>query len=114
VVVKDPDGRRWQVRRILMSRRKVEDPLSDHPFDPIRVGVTGMAAGITAMIETVGLPFVVTFKVVFRRPFKVEAFPLDTPEERRSWQVPGLRASGRAAKGLRARIRAGGEPALSA
>src|SRR3954452_23752150 len=95
-----------------MSRRKVEDPLSDHPFDPIRVGVTGMAAGLTAMIETVALPFVVTFKVVFRRPFKVEAFPLDDPKERQSWQVPGLRASVRAAKGVRARIKSGAEPAL--
>jgi hypothetical protein len=114
VVVKDPDGRRWQVRRILMSRRKVEDPLSDLPFDPIRMGVTGMAAGLTAMIETVALPFVVTFKVVFRRPFRVEAFPLDEPNERQSWQIPGLRASGRAAKGIRARIKAGAEPALPA
>jgi hypothetical protein len=114
VVVKDPEGRRWRVRRVLMSRRKVEDPLSDLPFDPIRMGVTGMAAGMTAILETIFLPFVVTFKVVFRRPFKVEAMPLDKPEDARSWQVPGLRASGRAAKGLRARIRSGGEPSLPA
>jgi hypothetical protein len=112
VVVKDPDGRRWRVRRVLMSRRKVEDPLGDLPFDPIRTGVTGMAAGMTAMIETVALPFVVAFKVVFGRPFRVEAMPLDSPKDVESWQVPGLRASGRAAKGVRARIRAGGEPAL--
>src|SRR5437763_6077265 len=97
-----------------MSRRKVEDPLSDLAFDPIRVGVTGIAAGLTAMIETVALPFVVTFKVVFRRPFRVEAIPLDAPKDLQAWQVPGLRASGRAVKGVRARIRAGGEPALPA
>jgi hypothetical protein len=114
VVVKDPDGRRWQVRRVLMSRRKVEDPLGDLPFDPIRVGVTGMAAGLTAILELVFLPFVVTFKVVFRRPFKVEAMPLDSPQDAQSWQVGGLRASGRAAKGLRSRIRSGSEPALPA
>src|SRR4051794_4976631 len=97
-----------------MSRRKVEDPLSDLPFDPVRVGVTGMAAGMTAMIETVALPFVVAFKVVFRRPFRVEAMPLDRPEDVQSWEVVGLRASGRAAKGVRGRIRAGAEPALPA
>jgi hypothetical protein len=112
VLVKAPDGTRWRVRRILMSRRKVEDPLGDLPFDPIRSGVTGMAAGLTAMIETVGLPFVVAWKVVFRRPFRVEAVPLERPKEAQSWHVVGLRESRRAARGVRDRIRSGGEPAL--
>jgi hypothetical protein len=112
--VKAPDGTRWRVRRVLMSRRRVDDPLGDLPFDPIRSGVTGMAAGLTAMLETAAFPFVVAWKIAFRRPFRIEAVPLERPTEAQSWQVRGLRESGRAARGLRDRIRSGGEPALPA
>jgi hypothetical protein len=38
----------------------------------------------------------IAFKVLFRRPWKVEAHSIDPPDESHAWGVVGLRASGKA------------------
>jgi hypothetical protein len=112
VLVKAPDGRRWRVRRVWMSWRKVEDPLDHLPREPIRMTTVHMAAGLTALIQLALFPFVVVWKLALRRPVRVEAVPIDDPADARSWQIAGFGPGRRAVRTLRDRIRAGAEPAL--
>ena len=95
-----------------MAWRRVEDPLGHLPTDPIRMTTVGLAGALTRLIQLVGLPFVVAWKIALRRPAKVEAVPLDDPDDARSWQVAGYGAGRHAMQVVAERIRAGHEPAL--
>ena len=112
MLVKAPDGRRWRVRRVWMSWRKVEDPLDHLPREPIRMTTVHVAAGLSALIQLAVIPLVVAWKLALRGPVRVEAVPIDDPAAARSRQVAGFDAGRRAVRTLRDRVRAGAEPAL--
>jgi hypothetical protein len=124
--VRSPDGREWKVRRLWLPRLRRRPQLGLGQADGAYLGssgddLLGVVLGAVAVVvililgvlflpyvvlvlELVVLPLVILFRIVFKRPFTVEAA---TQGKRRSEQVRGWRESGRAVERMAREIEQG-------
>ena len=123
-----PDGARWTVKRLWWPRRRArrdsgwDDVLGFFPdvgpVDDFAAGlvVLALVAAIAVLVvfflpeillllELLVLPLVFAYKVVFRRPWVVEA--KSDGAARARWRVPGWRRSGEFAADVARRLERG-------
>ena len=131
VKVVAPDGRDWTVRRLWFPRlRRRGDSRGDGALDGFWAGgyaddlataLVGVVAGLAIavavvfllpyvflVLELLVLPAVVLYRILFRKPWTIEA---RSDGERRTWKVVGWRDSRRAVGEIARAIERGATPA---
>lgn len=101
-----PDGREWTVQLVWWPRPGALHATGDTDFLG-GGGVPQLAGLLIDAIHIVLWPLVFALRVVFHRPWLVEAFQSKNHAEGAAWRVHGLRAAESAVETIATRIEAG-------
>lgn len=103
-----PDGRAWVVQLVWWPRPGASAEARDAGL----YGGAGLFGSLIDAIHVVLWPLVLVYRLVFRRPWLIEAFRSDNDADGAAWRVHGLAAGVSAVEAIATGIEAGnGDPA---